>query len=147
MSKSLLKQAALDYGGAAVSAGSSIDSNSSRFDMQNYENVLFMTTITDSVATGVATLTIETNSADSDTGMTASTAIATATCAVNDDLNGMLLIAELKNPLERYVQGVRTSATANIAYGEIIAVRYNARKAPVTQSSTTVAHSISVADA
>jgi hypothetical protein len=96
----------------------------------------------------VAALTVETNSADSDTGMTASTAIATATSAANDDLNnGQLLIAELKNVRERYVQGVRTSTTANIAFGEVLAIRYNGKKLPTTQSTTTVAHSISVLDA
>lgn len=147
MSKSLLKNAAIDYVNGAEAAGSSIDENSSRLDMQGFEHVLFIVTLLDSAATGVAALTIETNSADSDTGMTASAAVATATCAVNDDLNDELLIAELKKPLQRYVQGVITSLTANIAFGETIAIRYNGDKVPISQAAATVAHSISVADA
>jgi hypothetical protein len=37
------------------------------------------------------------------------------------------------------VQGVRTSATANVAFGEILAIRYGTRLAPVAASSTTAA--------
>lgn len=124
------------YGGAAVVAGSSIDSNSSRIDMSEYESALFITTISDSVATGVATLKVEGNSADSDSGMTAiSGATATATCGTNDDLNGTLLMVEVRNPAYRYIQGVRTSGTANIAYGEILVI-LKPRRLPVTQDAT-----------
>ena len=124
------------YVGAAVAAGSSIDNNSSRIDMAGYESVLFVCTISDSVATGVATLKIEANDADSDTGMTAVTSTsATATSATNDDLNGTLLAAELRNPQARYVQAVRTSATANIAYGEVIAI-LKPRHLPAAQGAT-----------
>lgn len=133
---------ALAYAGAGVVAGSSIDSNSTRFDMSGYEEVTFFTTILDSVATGVATLKIESNDADSDTGMTpvedadGNEAKATLTSANNDDLNNKVLSVTVRNPRGRYVQGVRTSATANIAYGEIHCIRSKPRKAPVDLSST-----------
>jgi hypothetical protein len=124
------------YVGALVTAASNTDSNSSRIDMAGYESVLFVCTVTDSVATGVATLTIEQNDADSDTGMAAVTGTgATLTCAVNDDINGKLLMSELRLPSKRYVQAVRTSATANIAYGEIIAI-LTPLSLPVSQHST-----------
>lgn len=124
------------YVGAAVAAGSSIDNNSSRIDMADYESVMFVSTITDCVNTGVATLKIEQNDADSDTGMAAVTgASAAATSAADDDLNGKVLIAELRNPMKRYVQAVRTSATANIAYGEVIAI-LTPRRLPSVQGST-----------
>lgn len=127
------------YGGAAVVAGSSIDNNSSRIDMANYESVMFVSTITDSVNTGVATLKIEQNDADSDAGMAAVTgASATATSAADDDLNGKVLVAELRNPTKRYVQAVRTSSAANIAYGEVIAILTPRRLPPV--QGTTVAN-------
>jgi hypothetical protein len=101
---------------------------------------VFITTITDSTATGVATLKVEQNTSDSDTGMTALTgASAAVTCAVNDDVNGKILIVDVRAPRERWVQGVRTSATANIAFGEILAIRYGARLAPTATSSTTAA--------
>jgi len=127
----------ISYAGALVTAASNTDSNSSRFDMANYEGVIFFTTITDSAATGVATLTIEENSADSDTGMTAITGSgASKTCTVNDDINNMLLISGAVRPAARYVQGVRTSATANIAFGEIHCIRFGCRVAPIADNAT-----------
>lgn len=130
--------------GAPVADGSSIDNNSDRLDMAEYEGVIFVVPITATAATGVATLTVEQNSADSDTGMAAlAGAVATATSAANDDLNGKLLIVQVHRPRERYVQAVRTSATANIAYGNVTAIRYGARKMPVADGAT-VADSASV---
>lgn len=124
------------YVGALIAAGSSIDGNSSRIDMADYESVTFVTTITDSAITGVAALTIEENSADSDSGMTAVTsAVATVTSAANDDLNGTLLAAEYRNPAARYVQAVRSSSVANIAYGEIFAILKPKRR-PASQGAT-----------
>jgi hypothetical protein len=128
------------YVGAAVSNSSSTDSNSSRLDMQGFDGVLFVTTITDSASTGVATLKVEQNTSDSDTGMALITgASAAVTSATNDDLNGKILIVDVRKPRQRYVQGVRTSATANIAFGEIIAIRYGPRLAPAALSSTAAA--------
>lgn len=133
----LLKNLLIAYGGAAVAAANNTDDNSSRFDMAGYDGILFVTTITDSVQNGVATLTVEANTADSDSGMAAiSGAVATKTCAVTDDINGTLLIVDVYRPLKRYVQGVRTSSAANIAFGEIHAIRYQGKKAPVTQGAT-----------
>lgn len=121
---------------AAIAAGSSIDDNSSIIDMAGYESVMFITPITDSVQNGVATGTIQQNSANSDSGMAAvSGAAATATCAVNDDLNQEALVAELRKPTQRYVQFTLTSATANIAFGETIAV-LKPRRRPASQGAT-----------
>lgn len=139
---SLLKNAKIDYVGAAVAMAANTDSNSSRLDMSGFDGVLFLCTITDCLQTGVGTLTVEANTADSDTGMAAiSGAVAAKTSGANDDLNGMLLIVDVYRPQKRYVQGVRTSAVANVAFGEIIAIRYKGKLAPVTQSTTTVATS------
>lgn len=122
--------------GAPVANGSSTDSNSSRIDMADYESVAFLTVITDSTATGVATLKIEENDADSDTGMALVDGSAvSATCIENDDLNQLGLITEVFKPAKRYVQAVRTSATANIAFGSVIAV-LKPRRRPATQGAT-----------
>lgn len=133
----LLKNMKIQEVMAPVAAGSSTDQNSDILDMANWDGVIFIVPITDSVATGVATLTIEQNTANSDTGMAAlSGAVATATSAVNDDLNNTLLIVEVFRPRERYVQGVVTSGTANIAFGNMIAIQYKGRKGPVTQPAS-----------
>lgn len=122
--------------GAPVAAGSTIDSNSSRIDMQNYESVTFVAPMTDSVATGIAALKIEQNDDDSDSGMAAiSGTTATVTSAADDDLNGTALVAEVVNPSKRYIQAVRTSATANIAYGSVIALLVP-RRLPAVQGAT-----------
>ena len=135
----LLENVEFQHAGAAVAAGSSIDNNSGRIDVSDCESVLFVTAIADSVATGVAGLKVEHNDADSDTGMEAIQGLAvTATSVENDDLNGTLLIVEIANPTKRYVQAVRTSATANIAFGEILVIKRK-RIVPVTQGETVAA--------
>lgn len=124
------------YVNAPVAAGASIDDNSTRVDMADAESVLFMVPIADSVDTGVATLAVESNDADSDTGMTAITgAVATATSGANDDLNGTMLMVEVRHPAKRYVQAVVTSAAANIAYGATVAI-IKPRRVPAVQGAT-----------
>ncbi len=141
----ILKNNKIDFVNAAVALADDTDDNSSRLDMSGYEGVIFMVTIADCVDTGVATLTAQGNSSDSDSGMTAITgAVATATATANDSHNGKLLIVDVYRPVDRYIQGTLTSATANIAFGETIAIRYGVDKSPVSQSSSTVAASTSV---
>lgn len=124
------------YVGAAIAAGSTIDNNSTRIDMTGYESVTFMTTITDSVATGVATLVVQQSDADSDDAMANVTGTAaTVTSAENDDVNGTMLATEYRNPAKRYVQATRTSSAANIAYGEVIAILKPYRR-PAVQGAT-----------
>lgn len=123
--------------GAPVANANNTDQNSDRLDMSGWEGVIFVVPITDSAATGVATLTAEGNTADSDTGMAAITgAAATKTCAVNDDINDTLLVVNVFRPLKRYIQGVITSTVANIAFGNTLAIRYGAKKLPVTEAAT-----------
>lgn len=127
---------------APIALADDTDSNTDIIDMSGWDGVVFIVPVTDSVDTGVATLKAEDNSANSDTGMTHITgATATATSVANDDLNNQLLILDVYRPVERYVQGVLTSATANIAFGNTIAILYRGRKAPVTQpTATTLQH-------
>lgn len=134
---------------APISLASNTDSNSDRLDMSGWEGVVFITPITDSVDTGVATLTIEQNTLDSDSGMAAlSGAVATATDSGGDALNNTLLIVDVYKPVERYVQGVVTSATANIAFGTTTAIRYRSRKGPITDHASVqaIARAVSPAE-
>jgi hypothetical protein len=122
---------------APVSASSSIDSNSDILDMAGYDGVVFIVPITDSAATGVATLNVQGNDSNSDSGMATLTgASATVTCVANDDVNGQLLIVDVYNPQDRYVQGNVTSSVANIAFGNMIAIKYNGKKFPITDDAT-----------
>lgn len=136
----LLKNVEFEEILAPISAGSSIDSDSDIIDMEGYEGVTFITPITDSADTGVATMNIEQNSVDSSSGMAAlSGAVATVTSAANDDINGQLLVVDVYRPEERYLRANLTSATANIAYGNTIAIKYGPKKKPITQGSTVAA--------
>jgi hypothetical protein len=137
MNPMLTKDLVAKIAAGVVVAGSSIDDNSDIIDTAGYEGVAFIQPISDSVATGVATLTVEQNSANSDTGMAAlAGAVATATCSVDDDLNDKALIVDVYRPRERYVQAVRTSATASIAFGQMVAILYGSRKLPITEDSS-----------
>lgn len=121
----------------ADAAAANTDANSDRIDMSGWDGIVFLVPITDSVATGVATLKVEANTADSDTGMAAITgASAAATSAVDDDLNDTLLIVDVFRPQKRYVQGVITSSAANIAFGNTIAIQYKGSKSPITQHAS-----------
>lgn len=136
--------------GAAVAAASNTDSNSSRIDMSGWTGAIFFTTITDSASTGVAALKVEQNTADQDSGMAAlSGATADLTSAVNDDINDKVLMVSVHEPRERYLQAVRTSATANIAFGEVYVLLYGPRVKPAAVSSTIgeAAHTVSPAEA
>jgi hypothetical protein len=140
MSQSFIKNGQLAYAGAAVAAASNTDDDSSVFDMLGFSHAVFFTTITDSADTGVATLTVDTNTTNATGGTAVTGASAAATSAADDDLNGTLLIVEVADVLERYVYANRASATANIAFGEIHCFLHNglnkARKVPLSAHST-----------
>lgn len=136
----LIKNILISEGLAPIAAANNTDSNTDILDMSGYDGVVFIVPITDSVTNGVATLTVEANTANSDSGMAAITgAVATKTCASSDDINNTLLIVDVFRPLKRYVQGVLTSSAANIAFGTTIAIRYQGHKAPVTADATVAA--------
>lgn len=140
--KNLLTGVKLSYLKDGVIAGSSIDNDSDIIDMTGFEGVVFITPILDSVATGVATMTVEQNTANSTSGMAAlAGGVATATSGANDDLNGKVLVIDVYRPRKRYLRVNRISATANIAYGDVIAIQYAARNHPVAQAAAEVAAS------
>lgn len=135
--QNLANDVKISYGRAAVTAANNTDSNSAILDMSGWDGVVFIVPLTDSVQGGVATLTVEANTANSDSGMVAITgATATATSGGNDDLNSTVLVVDVYRPLKRYVQGVITSATQNIAFGDMIAIQYAGHKLPVTVAAS-----------
>jgi len=140
MNPTMLPGVEFQFVAGPLSASSSADDNSVIIDMSGYEGVLFVQPISDSAATGVATITIEQNDSNSDAGMAALVGGAAAvTSLVNDDINNQLLIAEVYRPRKRFVQAVRTSSGANIAYGRMIAILYGRIKKPVIQGATVAA--------
>ncbi len=142
---SILKNVKLYCPAAAVAAASNTDDDSTAVDTAGYDGILFVCAITDSANTGVATMTAEQGAVSAGTDAAAlSGAVATATSAADDDLNTKLLAVDVYKPRERYVRVNRISATANIAYGAVIAILYQGSKAPVAQLAAEVAHSVAV---
>lgn len=132
----LTKNMKIEEVGAPVAAADNTDQNSDRLDMSGWDGVVFLVPVVLSVANGVATLTVEANTIDSDTGMTALTgAVATKTSATANTL----LVVDVYRPLKRYLQGVVTSGTANVTFGNTIAIRYRGSKAPITDATSVAA--------
>lgn len=120
----------------AVANASNTDDDSAIVDMQGFDGVMFLCPLTDSAQTGVASMAVQQNTANSATGMATLTGMtATVTSAANDDVNGKLLIADVYRPMERYLRVKRTSATANMAFGDVIAILYHGRTGPTAQAA------------
>lgn len=136
----LLKNIDISYGHALVTNANNTDVNTAILDMAGWDGVMFIQPIYDSANTGVATITVESNTANSDSGMAAITgAVATKTDAGGDALNGGCLVVDVYHPLKRYVQCAITSTVANVAFDACISIRYRGRKAPVVQGATVLA--------
>lgn len=135
MNQQLSKSVKIVWLKGLVANAANTDDDSEIVDTQGYDGVCFVCPITDCAQTGVATMTAEQNTANSGTGMAAlAGAVATATSAATDDLNGKCLIVEVYRPLERYIRVNRVSATANIAFGDVIALLYHGRVGPQPQA-------------
>lgn len=133
------------YCAATDAAASDTDVDGAAVDMAGFDGAIFVTSIEDSVATGVATLTVKQCDTSGGSYAALSGAVATATSATNDDLNTKLLVVDVYRPLERYLKANIGSATANIAFGATYAILYKGRVAPVTQLTAEVAQLTSVA--
>ena len=114
---------------APVAAASNTDSDSSAIDMTGFASALFIAGITDSVKNGKAELRVE-GSDDKSTWKRLDIDEVSATSAANDDLNGKVLRAEIKKPLQKYLRANLLSTVANIAFGQTHALRYAARRTP-----------------
>lgn len=131
----LSKAVEVKWLGAAVANAANTDDDSAIVDTQGFDGVMFVCPIIDSAITGVAKLIVEQNTANSGTGMAALAGMtAQAVSGANDDLNGKVLIADVYRPMERYLRVNRQSATANIAFGDVLAILYHGRKGPALQA-------------
>jgi hypothetical protein len=121
---------------ALIASANNTDSNTAILDMSGWDGVVFITAITTATTGAVVALTVESNAANSDSGMAAITgAVATKTSPAN----GTLLVVDVYRPQKRYVQGVITSLTQVATFGVTIAIQYKGIKAPVTADATIAA--------
>ena len=118
---------------ALIASNASTDSNTAILDMSGFDGVVFVTPVTTATAGSVVTLTVEANTANSDSGMAAITgAVATKTSPAN----GTLLVVDVYRPQKRYVQGVITSATQVATFDATIAIQYSGSKMPLAEAAT-----------
>jgi hypothetical protein len=141
---SLLNNTKFEVIGPLVAAGQADTPSASRVDMAGYDGCLFICCATVFAAGGVATFSIEGSATDADPG--AGAKLTGAEVAVTDAGAGTttgLLIIDVFKPKLRYLAGTRISSVANVTFGQLIAIKYCGKAAPVTQgavvlNSTTV---------
>jgi hypothetical protein len=118
---------------ALIASANNTDSNTAILDMAGWDGVVFITPVTTATTGSVVTLTVEANTANSDSGMAAiSGAVATKTSPAD----GTLLVVDVYRPLKQYVQAAITSATQVATFGASIAIQYRGRKLPITEAAT-----------
>ena len=140
---SLLQNCDVSFGKAAISAASNTNQQTTPVDMAGFSGVMFILPIADSVATGVATLQGQVGDASNGSDAAdVSGASASATCAVDDDINDKYLIVDMPEPKKRYARAKITSATANIAFGVCTVIRYRPKRGPVTQGASVQASKV-----
>ncbi len=133
---SLLKNANISVAYTLIAAASNTDQKTAVLDMAGYDGVVFITPITVETNTGVATLDVHGNSANSTSGSALITGATDTGTSTGSNLAGKALVVDVYKPSQRYVMGRIRSATANMTFGPTIAVRYRAKKRPVTNDST-----------
>lgn len=118
----------------AVSAGTGDTQSGSIIDMQGFDGVIFVAQLGTVTSGGVATLGVQSNTANSTSGMATLTApVATAYTDVGGANSNGVIIADCYRPQKRYLRPQLTRATANIVINNIYAIQYTARTEPVTQ--------------
>lgn len=121
---------------SAVAATTAI--NSSIVDMAGYDGCIFLALLGDVTDTCVLTLTVQQNTVNSGTGM-AAVGNTTAWTADATNADNKILLADIRNPRERYLRAVLTRTTANAVVDGILAIQYNESVAPVAQASEVIA--------
>lgn len=142
MLPTILKDAKISYVLGAVAAGTSAQ-NSSVLDMSGYDSVIFIAMLGDVTSGSVLTLTINENTASSTSSPTPTAVTDGATAAYTagaSDADSKCLVVDVHRGLtKRYVYAALTRTTQNAVINGILAIQYNARSLPVTQSSDLIA--------
>ena len=117
--------------------------NGTPVDMEGAEGVRFIVPITSAAATSVVVAkAAEWASTSAFNALAATSAAITATTDTTG--NNKVLIVDVRNPKDRYVQVQTTRATAAAVLGAIIAEKYGLKKLPPSQDSSVVAQTVSV---
>lgn len=141
--ESLLKASKVDKVLVATVAGTTDTLTGDIIDLQNCDSVMGIAALGDVTVNAVVTLKAYTgdNAALSDGAYEIATATATATATSADN---KLLILDVIKPGKRYCRFDVVRATANAVVDAVVAIRYNYRLTPTTQSDDVVNSNISV---
>lgn len=111
--------------------------DSSILDMAGYDGVMFIVDLGTVTDASVMTLTVQQNTANSTSGMTAITGAA-ATFTASTSSNKAMLV-DVYRPLDRYVRAAFTRTTQNAVVNTIIAIQYKAKFQPTTLDASVIA--------
>jgi hypothetical protein len=111
-------------------------------DMAGYDGVMFVLGIgASSVATGVATLTAQSNSLNQTTGMAAISGSAAAGTIPATPAKATIIV-DVYRPQQEFVRGEVTIATANVELLGMVAILYNSDKKPCPLDASNLAASL-----
>ncbi len=105
-------------------------------DMSGYDGVLFVAGLGTIIETGTIDVFVEQNTANATSGM-ARLATTTAHTVTAGDATAAksCIVVDVYKPRERYLQCNITPAVANAVILGVVAIRYKAKLAPVTNDS------------
>lgn len=131
----------------ATAAGTTVLTGPNSFDTQGYDGVVFIAAIGTLTATQVTFLAAQ-GSADGTTWGAVGTAASPTnlisgaqTAAMADADSNKLLVLDVFRPQQRFIRAVLYRGTANAVVDGVVAIRYEAKKLPTVQDSTTVSQS------
>lgn len=110
-------------------------------DMAGFESVMFIAMLNDVVDTAALTLAVAASDTNDTGAMALLSGSATKTAGASDCDNG-LMVVDVAHPNQRYLEVQLTHATANAPHGGVLAIQYNAKDVPVTQSAGVVASAL-----
>lgn len=116
--------------GGLIAAANNTNSLGTEIDTAGFDGCLFIAPITVSVATGVASASVEQAAAAGGAYAAVVGDDVSKASAADNDLNNKFLVIDVFKPRKRYLKLRRGSATANITFGPAIAILYNAHERP-----------------
>ena len=126
---------------AAASAMATTTVTGATLNMAGFDAVRAVVPITDIASGSVVTLKAYRDSASGMGTEEQVAGTATVTSAADDDVNGKMLVLDVKRPSlgsKNYLRFKVTRATANAATGALITEQYLPREVPVSQDATIV---------
>lgn len=105
-------------------------------DLSGFEGVMFIAKFEDVDSGSVLTLSAQQGETDATGGMSDLSGNATHTASDADEADDDLLVLDLYRPTERYVRAKVVVGTQAAELESVIALKYHAKKPPVSQGAT-----------